>query len=203
VLGVADQSDVWQLDAIVRFGRFHRLEFGHFELGRESAAVLLEDLTIGEETFPAGSQIYVVADAKVSRLAYSFSLMNDAQKELGVMAGVHVTKHETDVVSTLTGQSVNSTLSTPLPVIGVHGSVSLGSRTKLAARLQLFRMEFDHYEGSLNYVYVGVQHFFSEWIGAGLGYNYYAMNLDSADESLRGSLKMLHQGPMLYASFQF
>ena len=203
VLGAAEQSDVWQLDAIVRIGNYHRIEFGHFELQRESQALLLQDITIGDVTFPTGSEVRVLADASVSRVAYAFSLMNDAQKELGVMAGVHVTRYETDVISTLTGQSVNSTLSTPLPVIGVHGRVSLGARTDLGARVHVFRMEFDHYEGSLNYIYLGLQHYFTQRVGAGIGYNYYAMNLDSADESLRGSLRMRHQGPLMYASFQF
>ena len=203
VLGASEQADVWQIDAIARFGPFHRLEFGHFQLGRDSNVVLLNDLTIGDETFPKGTEVMIQTDTKVTHLAYGFSLMNDAQKELGVMVGVHATRHESEVFSAGTGQMVSSTLSTPLPVVGAFGSVSLGQKTKLSARLHLFRMEFDHYEGSLNYLYIGVQHSFSDQLGAGIGYNYYAMNLDSSDQALRGSLRLRHQGPLLFGSLYF
>ena len=66
-----------------------------------------------------------------------------------------------------------------------------------------FRMEFDHYSGSLNNFYLGFTHYFSDTIGAGIGYNVYLMNLDSADDDLRGSLKMRHHGPIVFASFNF
>jgi hypothetical protein len=64
-------------------------------------------------------------------------------------------------------------------------------------------MEFDHYSGSLNNLYVGVNHYFGDSIGAGIGYNIYVMNLDSPDEDLRGSLKLRHHGPIVFASMRF
>jgi hypothetical protein len=64
-------------------------------------------------------------------------------------------------------------------------------------------MEFDHYSGSLNTLYLGLAHYFTDTIGAGIGYNLYLMNLDSADDDLRGSLKMRHHGPIMFASFNF
>ncbi len=88
-------------------------------------------------------------------------------------------------------------------MIGAYGSVALGPRTDLSANLQLFRMEFDHYSGSLNAFYLGLAHYFTDIIGAGIGYNVYLMNLDSPDEDLRGSLKIRHHGPIVFASFNF
>ena len=64
-------------------------------------------------------------------------------------------------------------------------------------------MEFDRYEGSLNAFYLGLNHHFTESIGAGIGYNYYAMDLDSPDEKLRGSVQIRHHGPIVFASFTF
>jgi len=129
--------------------------------------------------------------------------MNDAQKEVGVLAGVHVTNYQAVVASPDTGQRVETSINTPLPVIGAYGSVALGARTDIHANLQLFRMEFDNYSGSLNNFYLGLTHYFSNSIGAGIGYNIYLMNLDSPDEDLRGSLKLRHHGPIAFASFRF
>ena len=188
---------------MIRFAHFHRIQFGYLELGRESTTTLLEDLEVGDEIFPAGVEIDVDTDLESWRFAYGFSLMNDAQKELGVLAGMHITKVESRILAAETGQVVESKVDTPLPVIGVFGSVALTEKTDLGARIEIFRMEFDRYEGSLNSFYLGVNHYFTDTIGAGIAYNYFAMNLDSDDQGLRGSVEIRHHGPILFASFTF
>ena len=203
VLGVNRRKSIVHFEGLFRFAHFHRIEIGYFELGRDSETTLLGDIRLGDEVFPAGTRIDVDAELRVTKAAYGFSLMNDSQKELGVLAGVHITNYEANVVASETGQQVETSINTPLPVIGVYGSVALGSKTDLSANLQLFRMEFNHYSGSLNNLYMGLTHYFGDSIGVGVGYTAYLMNLDSADEDLRGSLEMRHHGPIVFASFRF
>jgi outer membrane protein len=203
VLGVNRRKSIVHFEGLFRFAHFHRIEIGYFELGRDSETTLLGDIRLGDEVFAAGTRIDVDAELRVTKAAYGFSLMNDSQKELGVLAGVHITNYEANVVASETGQQVETSINTPLPVIGVYGSVALGSKTDLSANLQLFRMEFNHYSGSLNNLYMGLTHYFGDSIGVGVGYTAYLMNLDSADEDLRGSLEMRHHGPIVFASFRF
>lgn len=203
VLGTNSRKSIVHFEGVFRFAHFHRIEIGHFELGRDSDTTLLQDVRLGDEVFPAGTAIDVDAELRVTKAAYGFSLMNDAQKELGVLAGVHITNYQAVVVGTDTGQRVETSLNTPLPVIGAFANVAIGARTDLHANLQLFRMEFDHYSGSLNNIYLGLTHYFSDSIGAGIGYNMYLMNLDSPDEDLRGSLELRHHGPILFAGLRF
>ena len=203
VLGVDKSDDVLSAEAIWRFGHYHRIQAGYFELGRESTTTLLQDLTIGDETFPAGASIDVIADIDIARIAYGFSLMNDAQKELGVLVGMHIADVETVVRSEDTGQEVSSRADTPLPVIGVYGSVALTDRLDLGANIEIFRMEFDTYEGSLNAFNLNLTYFFTNRMGAGVGYNYFSMDLDSPEGGLRGSTQIRHHGPILFATFTF
>jgi outer membrane scaffolding protein for murein synthesis (MipA/OmpV family) len=203
VLGINTKKNVMQIDGIYRFAHFHRFEFGYFELGRDSTTTLLTDITIGDETFLQGTEIDVDADLKVTRFAYGFSLMSDSQKELGLLVGVHVSNYDAVIVAEETGQSVSSSLNAPLPVIGAFGSLALGENTDLSASLQIYRMEFNHYDGSLNMLYLGVKHDFTERIGAGIGYNFFSLNLDSPDERLRGSLRLQYHGPLVFAAFSF
>ena len=203
VLGVNKKDDILHIDGVFRFAHFHRLQFGYLELGRDSTTTLLQDLVVGDEVFPAGTQIDVDTNLESWRLSYGFSLMNDAQKELGVLAGMHVTEVESRILAPETGQVVESKFDTPLPVVGVFGSVAITEKTDVGARIELFRMEFDRYEGSLNAFYIGVNHYFTDTIGAGIGYNYFAMNLDSPDQGLRGSVRIRHHGPIFFASFNF
>jgi hypothetical protein len=203
VLGVNRKDDVLHLEGLLRFAHFHRVQFGYFELGRESTTTLLEDLPIGDEIFPAGTQINVDTSLETWRFAYGFSLMNDAQKELGLLVGMHLTKVDAEIVAPDTGQFVESELDTPLPVVGAFGSVALGENTDLMARLEIFRMEFDVYEGSLNAAHIAINHYFTEKLGVGIGYNYFGLNLDSPESGLRGSVELRHYGPILFASFSF
>jgi len=203
VLGVNRRKSIVHFEGIFRFAHFHRVEIGHFELGRDSETTLLTDIRLGDEVFPAGTAIDVDAQLRVTKVAYGFSLINDAQKEFGVLAGIHITNYEADVVAPETGQHVETSINTPLPVIGAYASLGLGANTDLHANLQLFRMEFDHYSGSLNNLYMGLTHYFGDSIGAGIGYNIYVMDLDSPDQDLRGSLKLRHHGPIVFASLRF
>ena len=203
ILGATEEKTVLQLDALIRFGPFHRLELGHFRLGRDTMAVLKTDLEVGNEIFPEGTAIDLRAETRVTRAAYGFSLMNDAQKELGVMAGVHVTRLEAELIARETGQQAKSSLSTPLPVIGVYGTVAVGKQSTLDAVVHVFRMNFDNYSGSLNYINFVLQRKFTQRIAAGIGYNYYSLNLDSNDPEINGSLRIVHDGPLIFLTTRF
>ena len=203
LLGVEENKSVLQLDAIIRLNSFHRLEFGYFDFSRESALILKRDIEIGDETFPAGTLVELRSDLRTTRISYAFSLMHDAQKELGVMAGVHLSRLSTEVFAPDTDQREGSVASTPLPVIGVHGSISLGRKTFLGARIQIFRMHFDHYEGSMNYINLGLQHMLGNKASVGVGYNYYSMKLDSDHSAIKGSLEIQHHGPFVFVGAHF
>jgi outer membrane protein len=202
-LGAANEKTVLQVDATVRLGYYHRLEFGYFELGRNSNTTLTSDLAFGDELFPAGTIVDTRFDARLFRAGYSYSLIRDAQKELGVMAGVHFANFETDISSDASGQTERSDAGTPLPVIGVHAAIFLSAKTKIGAKLQVFRTDFDRYEGSLNYAALDVQHRIADAISIGLGYNYYGMKLSSNEGSVNGYLKVRHHGPTAFFTIGF
>ncbi len=203
VFGVDRSDSVLNLEAIWRFGHYHRIQASYFELGRESRTTLLQDLPIGDEIFPAGSTIDATSDIDIAHVTYGFSLMNDAQKELGVLVGIHLADAEAVVRSEDTGQEVSSRADTPLPVVGVFGSIAITDKLDLGTTIEIFRMEFDTYEGSLNKFNLNLTYYFTERMGAGLGYNYFSMDLDSPADGLRGSTQIRHHGPIVYATVTF
>jgi hypothetical protein len=203
ILGPTENETVLQFDAIVRIGNYHRLEFGYFELGRNSETILTRDIEFGDEFFPAGTLTSTQIDMQIVRAGYAYSLLRDAQKELGVMIGVHFMKFTADVSTTATGQEAQSKVSTPLPVIGLHGSIFLSEKWSVNAKVQVFGTEFDNYEGSLNYATLDVQYGISESVRVGLAYNYYGMSLSSRNNELNGNLQMQHYGPSAFVSVGF
>ena len=203
LLGLSNNETVFQVEAFYRFNDFHRLEISYHELGREGSVTLEQDVRFGDTVFAAGTDVVTRVGAETLRVGYAYSLMNDAQKELGVMAGLHFSNTKTSMVAPLTGQSETSDFSTPLPVIGVHGSVELGANSTLGARVQIFALEFDRVDGSVIRANLEWQRRFGNNFSAGVAYNFYKMNLDSSENDVQGTLKILHQGPALFVSANF
>ncbi len=197
-IGVTDDKSVLQVDANIRFGNYHQLEFGYFELGRDSMATTTRDISFGNLFVPAGTELDTNVDVSTFRAGYSYSLIRDSQKELSVMAGVHLADFEVRLTTSGGLETDRSDGDTPLPVVGLNASVFLGEKTTVSAKAQIFRTDFDQFEGSLNYLTVDVRYRFAKSISIGAGYNYYGMELSSSQSSVNGYFKIKHHGPTAF-----
>ncbi len=203
MLGLSDNESILQMDAFFRIGEFHRIEIGYFDVARSGVATLQDSIMFGDELFVAGTTVNSSAETKILRLAYAYSLINDAQKELGFMAGVHYSTLRTEIFAPETGQHDATDSTVPLPVIGAHGSIAIGKQASLSARLQVFRMDFDRYKGLMNYASLEFQRRFGETFSIGVAYNFYGMKLDSRDDDLTGVIQVRHYGPVVFVSAGF
>ena len=203
VLGVPDRDSTLQADLILRFGFYHRMELSYFEFGRNSSAVLDRDITIGDETFVAGSTVDTSQDTQTLQLVYGYSLMRDAQKELGLSAGLHYSSVDLLLLGRETRQRVQLQTEVPLPTIGAFGSVTLANRWSVQAEARAFALELDRYEGTMGYFAVRLERGFGQNFAAGIGFNYYSSRLESRDAELRGVYKSTRYGPLVYLGMQF
>jgi len=203
LLGLPDDQTILQADAIFRFSEFHRIEIGYFETSRSGVATLQDPIMFGDELFAAGTTVNSSAETKILRLGYAYSLINDTQKELGFMAGVHYSRLRTEIFAPATGQRDATDSTVPLPVIGLHGSIAVGRFASLGARLQVFRMDFDRYEGLMNSFSIDIQRRFGKNFSIGIAYNFLGMKLDSRDDDLTGTIEVRHHGPALFVSAGF
>jgi len=202
-LGIADHETIFQLDAFYRFANFHRLELGYFELQRQSLTTLERDVDFGDETFVAGTEVESSMRTEILRLAYSYSLMRDQQKELGVSLGMSFSHFETGIVAESTQQSERLKVQLPLPTMGIFASVALGYDWRLSADIDLFALDFDGHDGFMTYVSLDLDRKFGDVFAAGIGYNLYSMRLQSKNEALRGTLRIRHHGPKVYISLAY
>ncbi len=203
VLGIADQETIYQLDVLYRVAYFHRFELSYFELGRRSQKTLEQDIDFGDQMFPAGTDVDINMNSETLRLAYSYSLMRDHQKELGVTAGLSYSRFEAEIRASTAQEFERLKVDAPLPTIGVFGSVAVGSKWRLRADINFFALDFDRYDGYMGYLNLGLDRMFGDVISAGIGYNFYGMRLRAKDEDLRGQFRMRHHGPKLYVSLLF
>ena len=203
-LGAADNETVAQLDAYYRFDFYHRIDLGYFELERSSSTILQRDVWFGDQLYPEGTDIMTSSESRLLRLGYSYSLMRDGQKELGLTAGLSYTRFKSSVrVNDPQQQAEQVRVNTVLPTFGVFGSVPFGDNWRLGADIDIFALNFDRYDGYMAYVALDLERRFNERIGVGLGYNFYGMRLKSKNNDLNGTLRVRHQGPKAYVSVKF
>ncbi len=191
-----------EIDVFVRLGDYHRLEFGYFEVGREATAVSLIPRRIGNVTLPANESFTVASSLRSLRAMYSYSFMRDPQKELGLSGGLQSANFRIDI-ETPDGQTDRLDGEAVLPAIGAHGSLSFGQKSRLAARLQLFRSAFDGYDGFVAYGTIDWSREVSEGIRLGLAYNAYIVSLESTRDAFEGTYRTVHHGPSLFLSAGF
>jgi len=203
VFGIADQQTLAQFDAIYRVAYYHRFELGYFELLRRSSNTLEQDINVGDKTFLAGTEIEVGSTSRIMRFAYSYSLMRDDQKELGVTAGLSYTRFETAIIADTTQLSERSRVRAIVPTLGVFGSLALGDKWRLSADINAFAMDFDRYDGYTAYVNASLDRKFSNNVKAGIGFSFYGTRLEAKDTDLRGMFRSRQYGPKVTLAMSF
>ena len=203
-LGVADGKTVAHLEASYRVAFYHRFDLRYFELQRAASTTLQRNIWFGDTLYPEGTNVSTRAESRLLRLGYSYSLMRDGQKELGVTAGltqlVYDSKVQNDDVQ---NDADRVQIETILPTFGVFGSAPLGDKWRLGANIDLFALGFDRYEGYMAYLALNLERSFNDNFGAGLGYNFYGIRLQSKNDDLNGTLRIRYHGPVLYLSARF
>jgi outer membrane scaffolding protein for murein synthesis (MipA/OmpV family) len=203
-LGISDGETVAHFEASYRVAFFHRFDLRYFELQRAASTTLQRDIWFGDTFYPEGTNVSTRAESQLLRLGYSYSLMRDGQKELGVTAGltqlVYDSKVQDDDVQSDADQVQVETI---LPTFGVFASVPFGDKWRLGANIDLFVLGFDGYEGHMTYLALNIERSFNDNFGAGLSYNFYGIRLQSKNDDLNGTLRVRYQGPVLYLSAKF
>ena len=201
----------FRLDAQWRFADRHVARATWFNSSRENSGVLEEDIEWGEETFPATARAHGEFNFDVYELAYEYAFLLRENYEIAASIGVHYTELELTLSAeaeasggTLAADiSETGDVGAPLPVIGLRGLWALPRDFWIDLSAQYFALEIDEYDGSLVNLRAIVLWQPSQWLGIGLGYDRFAVDLNVAKDRFDGSLDWQYQGPMLFYSVSF
>lgn len=221
-LDLPDRKTLPLLDITYRFNPRHMIDFSYVNLSRDGSAVFSKSGTTTDNIqWTVGTDIKSQFDSEVYRLAYGYSFINDGEKELGMLLGVHVTRFGVQLsgrgsivaIDPTTGQEVvvegeadrtyDSGFTVPLPVIGLHGAYAFTPKFHARGWVQFFSLQYDNYDGSMTNAAGMIEYDLFNNLGVGLGYAYYGYNLDSDNDHLKGSFSYDFSGPtaFIYASF--
>jgi hypothetical protein len=201
----------FRLDGQWRFAERHKVRFSAFELSREKNRTIDEAIDWGGETIPVNARVKAESKFAVLEGVYEYAFLRRENYELDASIGLHWTTLDFSLKGTVTtpggGGSGevgdDASVDLPLPVIGVRGIFDLTHNFWLEAAAQYFALSIDEYDGNLQDYRIMVMWQPRKWVGVGLGYNRFTVDVDVDKQSFNGSIDWMYQGPMAFYSVSF
>jgi hypothetical protein len=192
----------------LRLGKRNELEVGFQWATRSSEKVLTDTLVVEDTTFAAGLHVAVNMTTSQAFLAYRFAFMarDRTQLGLGVAVGAILMHEDIDALAgTTTGGpdtaiarfSDEKTFPWPTFSVGLYSRFRVGGRWYVDADARGVYLKIKDISATIFEGGVGIRYFFSNTVGAELGYDVGAYSValgrnDSIDFS--GKLKYVVQG---------
>jgi hypothetical protein len=203
----------FRVDGAWRFGdsNRHKIRALWFNYSRSKSKVLEEDIEWGDEVFPIEAKVKGELKFDIYELAYEYAFLHRDTYEVAANIGLHYAQFST----ALSARAENSSgtldrdihregsVDAPLPVIGLRGLWHLPYDLWIDASAQFFALSIDEYDGSLRDYKLVLTWQPKTWLGVGLGYDRFAVDVDVDKDRFRGSLDWTYSGPMLFYSAAF
>ena len=210
--GGGDQTR-FRVDGHWRFGdsERHKLRFLWFNSSNSGSRTIERDIEFGGQVYPASAKVTGETDFDIYELAYEYALWHTDTYELNASIGLHVADMSLRLAAkaeTSNGQlsgdiERDASVAAPLPVIGVRGIWALPHNFWIDVSAQYFALSIDEFDGNLTDFRVGVTWQPSKWLGVGLGYNQFSVDVDIDKPRFNGNLDWTYSGPMIYYSATF
>ncbi|MBI5364617.1 MAG: hypothetical protein HZA53_15685 [Planctomycetes bacterium] len=185
-----------------RFSERWRVELEFFSLSRSNSKTIANDITWGDSSIPAGTNVTANFDVSVARLSCGYSFFKTRDKELGVALGFHLTHFKAGVDSTL-GAEEEAKLLAPLPVISLYGQCALTNTWALQGRLDALKIAYDPFYGHI--LSIGVDALCQPWrhVGFGIGWRTLQVEGGVSADHWNGEISTNYTGPILFLSTSF
>ena len=210
-LDLDSSLSVIRVDGSWRFTRNlrHRFDLGWFDMNRDGAATLVEDITINNTTFLTGTQVITEFDLQIFKGAYSYSFFQDDRMDIGVSFGLFVMPINFEIQSTggLAAHEKES-ITAPLPVLGLRADFALTPKLFLKYHFDFFYLEMDQFKGAVTNNKILLEYNAFKHVGFGIGLERFGLNIEAEGEDypnidFNGAFDFNYVGAMLYCKVYF
>ncbi len=196
-------------DASWRFKPRHQLRLSYFDNDITRTRKIDKDIAWGDYTFLANAQVTAQDRFTVYQLSYEFAILHKPNYEVVGSAGIHLSDQTLQLSgaatvtppggspSSASYQTTLSSLSVPLPVIGLRGGWAFAPNWYLGGSGQFFNARLDGYGGNWWDVRAGVTWMYNNHVGLSAGYDHYASRLEVNRKNFQGELKYTYSGLLL------
>lgn len=196
-LGLEDRKAMPSIDASWRFAPRHRLALSYLSLDRDAANTIKGEIRFGDSVFPVNAQVAGRFDSEVVAATYYYSLLQERDHEFALGLGVHATKFDAALSSSVGSVSVSKSANAPLPVLAAHFATRIAGNWQAELGAKWFGLKFGDYDGRLTVLNAAVQWYPAKHWGLEAGYAMNDYRLDVSKTSWNGSAHYKFNGPTL------
>lgn len=202
-LGLDSSQTVFRADGHFGIAERHRIDFSLFDLSRDSSLAIDQDIQFQDDIFLVDTTVNSEFDMNIYKVEYTYLVWSEERGFLGVGAGLHVGDLDISLDAPSAGQFQESSLTAPLPVVGVRGAYRLAPRWTLNGAAEYFAIEYNKIDGRLVDVFLGLDYKFADKLALGVAYNLVDIDVDAERSEFSGELDWRYNGFLLYFKFTF
>jgi len=188
--------------------RHHELALEYFSAPRRGFEQIDREITFRNEVYPVSALVTTQFDLDYARATYTYWPRRSDRAGAGISLGIAnlsidalVRAERPDVTVTIT-ERANTDV--PVALAGVQGRIALTDRIHGSAAIAaLPRVTIEDYAGTALTANARVEYRPTRWLGIGVAYSYFRLDVDVAQTDLRGSLDMTIRGPEAFLRLGF
>ncbi len=202
-LGGEEDVSVPRIDGFYRFNRWHRIEFGSFQIQRDGRGRLSLDLDIGDQSYSVGDTVISDIQYRLLKLGYAYTFYHSPEVELSFTAGLHDTDYEFEYELVDGSSSDSSKSGGPLPMYGLRVAYAINPKWSLHYLAEVLFVEAGDAEGSFTNFELDLEYKLNKRIMLGAGLTRFSMDITSDDEDWNGRIADTHQGVLVFGGYYF
>ena len=170
------------------------------------------ETSIGE-TFQANTTIDGEIEFSIYELAYEYAFMRGESYEVAGSIGLHYADFDATLGAFVTSAGTGGTaerrieqtgsVGAPLPVFGLRGTWLLSRAFSIDLSGQYFELTYGDVDGNIQDYRLLLNWQPKRWLGLGVGYDRFAVDVDVDASNFKGTLDWTYQGPMIFYSVAF
>ncbi|MEI6740838.1 MAG: hypothetical protein WCK74_11075 [Gemmatimonadaceae bacterium] len=207
--GTARDATRWRADALWRMTPTQHLRVLYFDNRSSSARVLTKNVSWGDYTFQAGSNVSAENRFNILELGYEYAFLRRPTVEVAGTVGIHYMRLGLKLAGAATVTNGQGTVSqpafstkvanlpAPLPVLGVRAGWMIAPTWFVEGQGQFLEVGFGGIKGHVLDLRAGTNWMFRPGWGLGLGYNHFGAGVTLTKSSFDGGLRMGYGGVQL------
>lgn len=202
----------FRLDGLWRFNERHRLRVMYTDYSFNRTETISEEIEWQDDVFPVDAVVRAEQGFEIIEAAYEYAFLRKENYEVSAGIGLHYTRLEASLRADVAapgggGGTVEiggpASVDAPLPVIGVHGLWRVGGDFYVDAHAQYFALSFDDFDGSITNYRAAFIWQPKKYIGVGLGYDSFTIDVDVEKDRFTGSMDWTYSGPQAFFNVSF
>ena len=207
-LGLNSSTPVLRGESEYNFGprRRSHVRFGYFYLLRNAVKTLENEIEIGDEVYPIGTDVRSKTGLHIIRGMYDYSFYKDRRANLAFSGGLYILPMSYSIG---TDQIIDETdaFVLPLPVIGFRSEFLITPKFIAKQNVEFLYLKTSNFQGDISDLNMWIEYHVLNHLGIGLGFNVFRFSMSATEKrnsrEFVGTYKTGFTGLLFYGKYYF